>query len=243
MVAKQFPLSERIAMVTGANHGVGKTIVDVLLHRGINKVYAADLHTNNLEQIEDERLVPVALDITDSSQIDNIKDRVKDLDLLINNAGVNGRGDLLTVDINVVRWEMNVNYFGTLNMIRAFVPIIEANDGGNIVNIISICALASMPGLGGYSASKAALFSATQAMRHSLKEKNILLHGVIPGPIDTRMNDGLDIEMATTESVANAILDGIINEDEEILPDPIGQHSWQDWLDNPKKLEKEFSQY
>ena len=243
MSVEQTPFSERVALVTGANRGVGMAITNALLRRGVKKVYAIARHTDNLETIADDRLVPVSLDITNHSQIDNLGKQATDLDLLINNAGVNGRGNLLTVDINIVRWEMDVNYYGTLNMIRALAPIIEANGGGNIVNMISICALASMPGLGGYSASKAALFSATQALRHTLKQKNILVQGVIPGPIDTMMNDGLDIEMATPGSVANAILDGILSEDEEIFPDPIGLQSWQVWFDNPKKLEKEFSPY
>lgn len=236
-------IENRVALVTGANRGVGKAIVDLLLKRNVKKVYAAARQIDSLMHFNAARVVPIMLDITNVKQIGVIKALATDVDLLINNAGVNGRGSLLTVDLDVVRWEMDTNYYGTLAMIRAFSPCIKANGGGNIVNMISICALASMPGLGGYSASKAALFSATQAMRADLAKMNILLQGVFPGPIDTDMNAGLEIEMATPQSVAAAILDGIMHGDEDIFPDPIGVQTGRDWLANPKNLEKQFAKY
>ena len=236
-------LEDRVAIVTGAGQGLGRALVDVLLAYNVKKIYATARNVTSLRHFIDRRVIPTALDITNPVQISTLKQQAGDVNLLINNAGINTRASVLTGSFNDVKREMDTNFYGTLEMIRAFSPVIEANGGGNVVNIISICAFASMPGLSGYSASKAALFSATQAIRTDLKPKNIQVHAVFPGPIDTDMNKGLDIEMATPQSVAEAILDGVLNEAEDIFPDTGGQQVGRDWLDNPKKLERQFSQY
>lgn len=235
-------LEKRVALVTGANRGVGAAIVQALLDANVKRVYATARNLNSMT-FNDERVTPLELDITDREQIAATANNVSDVNLLVNNAGVNAFGSILSSDLSGVERDMRTNYFGTLDMVRAFAPIIERNGGGNIVNVISICALASMPGLGGYSASKAALFSATQALRPELNDKKIEIHAVFPGPIDTDMNDGIDIEKASPESTAQHILQDMVNGIEDIYPDPVSQDVFKTWGSNPKQLEREFSVY
>lgn len=136
---------------------------------------------------------------------------------------------------------IDTNFYGTLNMIRAFVPVIEQNGGGAIVNVLTVASMASMAVFGGYSASKAAGFSMTQAVRKELKDKRINVHGVYPGPVDTEMADGLEMPKTSPQDVAVAILNGINNDEEDIFPDAMSQQISQVWLKNPKELEKMFA--
>lgn len=235
-------LENRVALVTGANRGVGAAIVQALLNANVKRVYATARSLSSVT-FSDDRVTPLELDITDREQIIATANNVSDVDILINNAGVNAFGSLITSDISGIERDMRTNYFGTLDVIRAFTPVLENNGGGNIVNIISICALASMPGLGGYSASKAALFSATQALRPELNDKKIEMHAVFPGPLDTDMNDGIDIDKASPESTAEHILRDMVNGIEDISPDPVSQDVMKTWSTNPKQLEREFSVY
>ncbi|WP_111977624.1 SDR family NAD(P)-dependent oxidoreductase [Algibacillus agarilyticus] len=233
---------EKVALVTGANRGLGKAIVAALLAAGIKKVYAAARCSSSIKHA-DTRVVPIDCDITSVEQLERVKTQVGDLNILINNAGRNAFGSILTSELDGIQQDMAVNYLGTLNAIRALYPVIQANEQGHIVNVISICALASMPGLGGYCASKAALFSATQAIRAELKKVNVRVRvqGVIAGPLDTDMNEGLEIEMATPEVAAQAIVAGIQLADDEIYIDPVALESGRIWQRNPKQLEADFA--
>ena len=235
-------LQHQTALVTGANRGIGERLVLELLNRDVKKVYAAARNAKSVA-IDDPRVIPVPLDIEEKDQIHNAVQVADDLTLLINNAGVLGRGGILDADRDTMAWEFNVNFWGVVDMVRAFYPTLERNGGGAIANLLSICSFAGMPGLAGYCASKAAMHSATQSMRADLKDKNISVHGVFPGPIATDMNDGLDIEMATPEATASAILDGICDGAEDIFPDPVGQQTKIDYKADWKALEKQFSQY
>ena len=236
-------IANRIAIVTGANRGIGKAIVSALLNNDIAKVYACARNTDSLNVFEDERVTAIQLDITNTDQIKQLVEQTKDADMLINNAGVNTVGSLLHTEFDQVSNDLNINFLGTLNVVRHLYPTIETNGGGNIVNIISICALAAMPNLGGYSVSKAALFSASQALRTELKPKNIILNSVYPGPVDTDMNEGLEIEMASPEDLAQSILDEVIAGNEDIFPDPMSQNVYATWRKDPKLLEQDFSKY
>lgn len=136
--------------------------------------------------------------------------------------------------------DMETNYYGTLHMVRAFAPIIAQNGGGAIANVLSLVSLASMPSLGGYSASKAALFSLTQAIRAELNGKAIAVYGIYPGAVDTEMIAGLTLPKASPAEVAAAIVDGIANDVEDIYPGDMAQELSQVWLQNPKQLEARF---
>ncbi len=230
-------------MITGASRGIGRALVTELLSKGAKKIYACARNIDSIENIKDDRVTPIALDISDDEQINAAAEITKDANILINNAGINTVGSLLHSDITKVPDDLNTNFLGTLKMIRAIFPTIEANKGGKIVNIISICGFAAMPSIGGYSVSKAALFSATQALRTELKDKNIQLVGVFPGPVDTDMNEGLDIEMASPESLAREIVEKLDSHEEDIFPDSIAKKVHQMWTENPKLLEVDFSKY
>ncbi len=234
-------LDNKIIFVSGANRGIGKSIVESLLQQPVKKIYAAARDVKGLPDFNDARVVPVKLDITDCSQIQNAVEQAKDVDVLINNAGVASITGVIAGELDLLKHDMNVNYFGTLNMIRAFVPVLESKGNGAIANVISIVGLASIASFGGYSASKAALYSATQAMRTELKTKNIFVHGIFPGPIDTDMSRGVDMPKTNARVAAENIVNGIIAGLEDIFPDPMSSQLSELWAKDPKGLERQFA--
>lgn len=234
-------LENKIIFVSGANRGIGKSIVEALLKQPVKKIYAAARTVKNLPEFGDARVAPVQLDITDSSQIRDAVEQAKDVDLLINNAGVASFSGVVAGEFDLLKHDMNVNYFGTLNMIRAFVPVLENKGHGAIANVISIVGLASMASVGGYCASKAALHSATQAMRTELRSKNISVHGIFPGPIDTDMARGFDLPKTSAREAAENIIKGIAAGLEDIFPDPMSSQLSEIWAKDPKGLERQFA--
>ena len=180
-------ISEKIALVTGANRGIGRAVVEELLNRGAKKVYAAAREISKLPDFEDDRVVPLKLDINDREQIDLAASIASDVDLLINNAGVAAFTSLLDGPRELIERDMTTNYFGTLDMVRAFVPVLESKVEPVIANVVTIAAFVNFPILGGYSASKSALFSLSQGIRIELAQKGIAVHTINPGPIDTDM--------------------------------------------------------
>jgi NAD(P)-dependent dehydrogenase (short-subunit alcohol dehydrogenase family) len=233
-------LENKTIFVTGANRGIGKAIVEVLLKYQVKKIYAAARNVDDLQQFSDPRVVSIRLDITDQVQIQQAVQQAQDVDVLINNAGVAAFGSVVYGEMDMLKRDMEVNYFGTLNVIRSFTPVLEKNGNAAIVNILSMLSLASMAGVSGYSASKAALFSATQAMRAELKAKNISVQGVFPGPIDTDMGKDIDMPKASAELTAENIVVDIANGQEDIFPDPMSAQFSQLWAKDPKELERQF---
>ncbi len=234
-------LENKTIFVSGANRGIGKSIVEALLKKPVKRIYAAARNNKELPEFGDARVVPVKLDITDSTQIRNAVEHAKDVDVLINNAGVASFAAVIAGEFDLLKHDMNVNYFGTLNMIRAFIPVLENNGNGAIANVISVVGLASMASIGGYSASKAALYSATQAMRSELKTKGISVHGIFPGPIDTDMSRGIDMPKTSALVAAENIVDGIAAGLEDIFPDPMSSQLSELWAKDPKGLERQFA--
>lgn len=233
-----------VALVTGANRGIGKAFVEELLDRGASRVYATARNPQTLEAITrlaPDRVKPWRLDVTKDSDIGDLAAQAKDVNLLVNNAGVLAFASLLDGDIELIRRDLETNYFGTLRMVRAFAPILKSNAPGAIVNLLSIVSLASMAGIGGYSASKAATFSLTQAIRTELAESNIAVHGVFPGPIDTDMARDLTLPKADTRDTVRCALDGVEADDEDIYPDVMSQEVGSTWSSNPKALERQFA--
>jgi len=242
-VVKQRSLENRVLLVTGASRGLGAAIVKEALTQGAKKVY---ITARNVEDLDgsDLRLVKRPLELGSPESIAKCHAAAGDVDLLINNAGLLNRGNAAETDIVKLRQEIDVNFFGALEMMRKFAPTIALNGGGNIANIISICAYAGMPSLAGYSASKAALHSVTQSMRMTLKRQSIFVHGVYPGPLATQMNEGLEIDnIASCETAAQIILEGITQGKSDIYPDPKARKVDVDWHLNPDLIESEFSHY
>ena len=161
--------------------------------------------------------------------------------LLVNNAGVLDFGGILDAPDEAFERNFSVNFHGKLNMARAFAPAIEKNGGGAIVNILTLVALASMPGLSVYNASKAAAWSMTQSLRASLAGKGIEVFGVFPGAVDTDMLAGVDIPKTGPADVARAIVEGIAAGHEDIFPDPMSTQVYAAWKQDHKAVEKQFA--
>ncbi|MFF5209282.1 SDR family oxidoreductase [Streptosporangium sp. NPDC000396] len=234
-------INDSVVLVTGANRGIGARLVDELLRRGAAKVYAAARRPESLG-VHDDRVVPVELDITDDVQIAAAAKLAGDVDLLVNNAGVLGFGGILDIGLDVLERDLAVNYLGTLKTTRAFVPVIEGNGGGAIVNVLTIIALAPMRAMAGYCASKAAADSMTRALRAEVTGRGIAVHGVYPAGVDTEMLAGVVGPKADPAEVARLILDGVEAGAEDITPDPVSQAAWATWAAEPKALERQLAE-
>lgn len=231
-------IQDKAILITGANRGIGRALVDEALKRGAKKVYAA---TRTRFEHTDRRVMPLALDVTDRSQIQRAAEEVGALDVLINNAGVALYDDLIASD--AIEQHLAVNFLGPLHMTRAFLPLLQRSHGA-IVNHLSLAAIAPLPIIPGYSISKAALSNLTQSLRAVLAGQGVTVHAVFLGPIDTDMNRGFDIPKASTESAAQGIFDGLENGDEDIFPDPASQSIADLWRAGASKaLEREFAAF
>ena len=245
MQIQPIQIKSAIALVTGANRGIGRAFVEALQAAGAQKIYAAARNADSLAEvvaIDPARIVPVTLDVTNSEQIAAIAQQAQDVNLLINNAGVLGGGDLfIESSIETAQWEMNVTYFGTLAMTRAFAPILKRNGGGALVNLCSLASYVNVPSVATYSAAKAALHSLTQATRAQLAAQDTLVVGLYPGPIDTKMAEDLPLDKAPTSQVADALLQGIENGIEDIYPDDTAAQVLSGVTEGLKAIEKQFA--
>ena len=230
-------ITNKTILITGANRGIGRALVDEALRRGAKNVYAGT--RGAALQIADERVTPLTLDVTDAAQIQQAVEQVGTLDVLVNNAGVAIYDDLTNLD--TVEQLLAVNLFGILKVTRAFLPLLKRAEGA-IVNNLSLAALAPLPVIPGYSISKAAALNMTQSLRALLAGQGVSVHAVILGPIDTDMNRGFDIPKAPPESAARGIFDGLEQGEEEIFPDPASQSVAEGWRAGiAKALERQFS--
>jgi NAD(P)-dependent dehydrogenase (short-subunit alcohol dehydrogenase family) len=193
--------------------------------------------TRSTLQHPDQRVTPLALDVTNLSQIQRAVDEVDTLDVLINNAGVAIYDDLINSD--AIERHLAVNFLGMFKVTRAFLPLLRRSNGA-IVNNLSLAALAPLPIIPGYSISKAAASNMTQSLRALLAGQGVMVHAVFLGPIDTDMNRGFDIPKASTQSAARGIFDGLKKGDEDIFPDPASQSIGEGWR---ARLETPESQY
>lgn len=234
-----------ICFVTGSNRGIGRAIVEELVKSGAAKVYAGARNTSALKDLvasSKGKVVAVALDVTKEDQIKTAARNAQDTQILINNAGIaNYSAIIATADASLGRQEMEVNYFGLLNMTRAFAPILKKNGGGTLVNIASVGGLVGIPLFGTYCATKAAVHSLTQSARGELKAQGTLVIGVYPGPIATDMSAGVDMEKESPQNVALEIFKGIEAGAEEIYPDKVSKEFAMKLKADPKGLEREWA--
>ncbi len=230
-------LKDKTVLITGANRGIGRATVSALLAANVRKIYAGVRNLDSLPDFDDPRVVPLKIDITDPATIAAATETAADIDVLINNAGTARFGSLLDAPLEAVHADVDVNFYGTLDMVRAFVPILEEKSEAAIVNVATIAAFVNFPSLGGYSASKAALFSMSQGLRIELGPRNISVHTVNPGPIDTDMVKDLEMDKTSPELTARNIVTGIENGDADIFPDPASEQMFGVWQGNYRDLE------
>jgi NAD(P)-dependent dehydrogenase (short-subunit alcohol dehydrogenase family) len=227
-------IADKTVLVTGANRGLGRALVDEALKRDAKRVYAG---SREPMVVLDERVTPLILDVTDPAQIQEAVARVESLDILINNAGVSVPDDL--TDRSAFEQHLAVNLYGTLDVTLAFVPSLTRSHGA-VVNVVSLGAVAAVPVLPAYSVSKAASLSVTQSLRALLAGRGVSVYAVMPGPIDTDMVRALDIPKTPPEEVAGATLDGVERGEEEIFPDPMSRLLADGWRAGvTKELERQ----
>lgn len=233
----------RVALVTGANRGIGLALVEALLDRGARKVYGATRKPEALAGLfgpSRDAVVPLRLDITDAGEVERAASQAGDVELLINNAAIvahafGGFEDPIWLD--AARREHETNVVGSLRVSQAFAPVLARQGGGTLVNVGSIAGLIGMPMVFTYSSTKAALHSLTQSTREMLRGQGTRVVGVYPGPVDTAMAADFTVPKTSAASVAHAILDGLEQGLEDIYPDPFAREYGEAYAVSPKSLE------
>ena len=230
-------MSGKSVLVTGANRGIGKALVEEALARDAACVYAG---TRQPLEHADARVVPLVLDVTDDAQIRAAAGRVTSLDLLVNNAGLALRDDDLS-DRALLERHFSVNFFGTFDVTRALLPALTESRG-TVLNILSTASWVNLPLLPGYSVSKAAAFSLTQGLRAHLAHRGVRVRAAMVGVVDTDMTQGWDGPKASSASVAARIFDGLDRGEDEIFPDDVAAQVAEEWRGSAfKALEVELA--
>jgi NAD(P)-dependent dehydrogenase (short-subunit alcohol dehydrogenase family) len=232
-----------VALVTGANRGIGRAIAEALLDRGAKKVYVTARDPNALQTFTErygERVAPLQLDVTKADQVAAVAKEAADVGLLFNNAGV-AEATELTGDASLeqARHEMEVNYFAPLTLLQRFAQGLVSR-GGAVVNVSSIAGLTNFPFFPTYSASKAAIHSLTGS-RALLASQGVAVFGVYPGPVDTDMAKDLPLDKTSPQDVANAVLDGVEAGKEDIFPDAFAANFGEQFRSSPKASEQQFA--
>jgi NAD(P)-dependent dehydrogenase (short-subunit alcohol dehydrogenase family) len=211
-----------VALVTGANRGLGKAFAQALLERGVAKVYAAARDTASIDAAGDPRVVPLRLDITDPASVRAAVEQAGDVQLLINNAGISTGAGVLDGE-DALRRELETNYLGPVRVSREFAPVLAANGGGAIVNMLSALSWLTMPATAGYSAAKAAAWAATNALRLALKPQGTQVVGVHVGYVDTDMAAHVEGPKSHPKDVVALVLDGVEEGEHEVLADDVSR--------------------
>src|SRR5689334_15614823 len=206
-----------VALVTGANRGLGQVYARELVSRGAAKVYGA---ARNAAAVTEPGVTPIQLDITDPDRVAQVAQECPDVSLLVNNAGTLKYSTFLDApDLDNARAEMETNYFGTLRMCRAFAPVLKANGGGAIVNMLSVTSFYTNPFNASYGASKAAGWALTNGVRLELHHQGTLVVAVHASFIDTDMAALVSAPKDTPESVAQQVIDAVEAGQVEVLAD------------------------
>lgn len=239
-------ISGSVALVTGANGGIGREFVHALLERGASKVYVGGRSSDSLEDLlhgADVRIVPLVLDVTSDDQINQAALTAKDVTLLINNAGYAAfQGAIAAHTLDDARREMDVNYFGPLAMARAFKSMLGASGGGAMVNMLSMAALVSIPLTGTYSASKAAFLSVTRSIRAELASQGTAVVGVLAVQTESAIGNRLPEPRMSPHEVVADILDAVeAGKNEEITAGALTKGAYQAFSADPTAFQAKMA--
>ena len=214
-------IENAVVLVTGANRGIGLAFARELLARGARKVYAA---ARNPASVILPSIEALQLDVTKPDEIAAAANQASDVTLVINNAGIAQPGGFLAQDSETVtRRIFETNFFGMLNMSKAFAPVLKANGGGALLNVLSVASWVNGGELAAYSASKSAAWSLTNALRHELAGQKTQVLGLHMAYVDTDLTRGLDVQKSSAEEIVRRALDGLEAGADEVLADTLTQ--------------------
>lgn len=241
-------MKDAVVVVTGANRGLGRELARESLARGAKRVYATARKRESLDSLVKENpgaIVPLVLDVTDERSLAAAAEVASDATVLVNNAGLLGSYGVLSSTLSSIREDFEVNTFGLLAATRAFAPALEraAKKGPKsaaVVNILSVVSLGNLPGLGGYSASKAAAWSLSQALRYELGKKGIDVIAAFPGGIDTDMVRAMEMPKTRPEVLAANLFAAIAKGELDVAPDATSEDVYAEFARNPRAVERRF---
>ena len=214
-------IENAVVLITGANRGIGLAFARELLARGARKVYAAARDPASVTLLGVQAL---RLDVTHPGDIAAAAQQATDVTLVINNAGIAQSGGFLAQDSEAVtRRIFETNVFGMLNMSKAFAPVLKANGGGALLNVLSVASWVNGGELAAYSASKSAAWSLTNALRHELAAQNTQVLGLHMAYVDTDLTRGFEVQKSSAEAIVQRALDGLEAGADEVLADALTQ--------------------
>jgi len=218
-------IENSVVLVTGANRGIGLAFAHALLARGARKVYAA---ARNPASVTLPGVEALQLDVTNPQEVAAAVQRASDVTLVINNAGIAQPGGFLATDSDAVtRRIFETNVFGVLNMSKAFAPVLKANGGGALLNVLSVASWVNGGELAAYSASKSAAWSLTNALRHELAAQQTQVLGLHMAYVDTDLTRGFEVPKSSAEDIVQRALDGLEEGADEVLADVLTQQVHQ----------------
>lgn len=237
-------LNGAVVLITGAGGEIGQAATKAFVAGGVAKVYAATRVNSADVGLADDRVIPIHLDVTDAAMVAAAVAACPDVTVLVNCAGVNHNAPILGADDDQwARHEIEVNYLGTLAVTRAFTPVLAANGGGAILNVLSILSRINHPGMATYCASKAALYSATQALRAQLAKQGTFVCAFMPGAVDTHLTAHLPIPKMTTAETAAAMVDALTNDVEDAYPGDMAGGVSAGLAADHKAVEAQFAEF
>ncbi|WP_444756673.1 SDR family NAD(P)-dependent oxidoreductase [Pseudomonas sp. A014] len=236
-------IKERTLLITGSSGGLGSALIEGALSRGVSKIYTGYRKTPPATEIRDSRIIPLRLDVTSIEDIAYASSLAQDIDILINNAGINLKQSFIKEgQPEAAKKEMLVNYFGVMDMCKAFYPTLVKNQGC-IINILSILARITLPAMGSLCASKAAALRLTETLQAESANKNVHVMAVLPGVMDTAMSSDFPGTKAAPALVAEAIYDGLICSATTLYPDIMAQTIAKKLINQRESIIAEFSSF